>query len=405
MLTDAEYTAVKNRALGRLFAIPGVSIVGIGGREREGRPTGERTIRVFVRGKRPPADLPETEIIPSAFEGVRTDVVDLAPGPLAAAPDGAPPGRPDTREWRELIAGSLLSPCVTAGRPGTVGCFLEGAGGAVYLLGHRQALGSALPAVPPGAAGESRYSTEPRSCLAAPAPPLPGEFAAFADAPGFPDPPASPGASSFSGFSGFSDTSAYGPLSADQAEVGLARLPAGVRWYPDILDIGPVTATHTITQEEADTHECEVRKRGAATRLTSGTVQAVEASQRKRGRFHHHLIVVRPTGAGRDGRPDRPFCADGDAGALVVDASNRAVGLLLAGFGASPEDPSAFLWGRVTPIRRVLDRLRAVQGQPLRVATANRARQLRIVPGRSGAPSGPLVPMGDGASRSAATPP
>ncbi|WP_328923989.1 hypothetical protein OG429_04635 [Streptomyces sp. NBC_00190] len=55
MRSDAEYVAIKDRALGRLFAIPGVVVVGIGGRERGGRATGERTIRVFVAHKRAPA--------------------------------------------------------------------------------------------------------------------------------------------------------------------------------------------------------------------------------------------------------------------------------------------------------------------------------------------------------------
>ena len=39
-MTDAEYFAIKDRASPRLLALPHVNAVGLGGREKNGQPTG-----------------------------------------------------------------------------------------------------------------------------------------------------------------------------------------------------------------------------------------------------------------------------------------------------------------------------------------------------------------------------
>ena len=48
-MTDERLIAVKMRAAAEFRKIPGVTGVGLGGRERDGRPTGELVIKVFVR--------------------------------------------------------------------------------------------------------------------------------------------------------------------------------------------------------------------------------------------------------------------------------------------------------------------------------------------------------------------
>ena len=70
----AELDAIKDRAADRLLAVPGVTGVGIGGRERGGRPTGELVIKVFVADKRPADEVPPGELVPPAFEGVACGV-------------------------------------------------------------------------------------------------------------------------------------------------------------------------------------------------------------------------------------------------------------------------------------------------------------------------------------------
>jgi hypothetical protein len=74
-----------------------------------------------------------------------------------------------------------------------------------------------------------------------------------------------------------------------------------------------------------------VTKTGAATGTTTGLVVSVEASESVRiaGRSHDtaRQILVRPL----DGAA--PFSAEGDSGALLVNASGKAVGLLWGATG------------------------------------------------------------------------
>ena len=88
-MRDEEYFAIKDRAAAALRRIPHVTGVGIGGRERNGRPTGEIVIKVFVERKKPAADVPAEEMIPASFEGVSTDVVEMGPVSPANCTGGA----------------------------------------------------------------------------------------------------------------------------------------------------------------------------------------------------------------------------------------------------------------------------------------------------------------------------
>lgn len=362
MRSDAEYTAVKDRALDRLFGLPGVVAVGVGGRERAGRATGERTIRVFVARKRPPGDLPEEQRIPAEFERVGTDVVDLGdppPGPppgecALRGPTGSQPGTPsrlDMRKWNQLIGGAMVASAVDPKAPGTIGGFLEDTGdpGKVYLLSNQHVLGESLDR-----SAKADKNTRVHH-------PLRQEFALdrlFA-------------------------SNAVGNYETGErnttVDVAAARLDSGVKWYADILEIGPVTGTYTLRQEEADTHCFEVRKRGVATGYTGGTVQAVNASYDVDGIRYSNLVIVKPNPNG--GQPvgvGNYFSDHGDSGALVVDGFNRAVGMVLAGFG--PDEPRAMRgWGKVLPIDVLLHYFVHTKRMPVRLATAPRARIPRVV--------------------------
>ncbi|MGP3690082.1 hypothetical protein ACTVZO_36210 [Streptomyces sp. IBSNAI002] len=364
MRREAEYTAVKDRALDRLFGLPGVVAVGVGGRERAGRATGERTIRVFVTRKRSPGELPQDRLVPAEFEGVGTDVVDLGarapdppPGPCGRrGPTGSPPGsqsRLDERKWSRLIGGAMVSSAVDPKAPGTIGGFLEHTGdpGKVYLLSNQHVLGEAPPLDHPVRADTGTRVYHPLRQD------FPLERLFSSNVVGNYE-------------TGDRDTT---------VDVAVARLDPGVKWYADILDIGPVTGTYTLKPEEVDTHCFEVRKRGVATGYTGGTVQAVNAAYDVDGIRYSNLMIVKPhPNPGLPTTVVNHFSDHGDSGALVVDRFNRAVGLVLAGFG--PDEPAEMRgWGKVLPIDVVLHYFVHTKQMPVRLATATRARIQRVV--------------------------
>src|SRR6476661_2444110 len=126
-MRDDELFAIKDRAAERLLAIPGVTAVGIGGRERSGEPTGELVIKVFVAGKRPADEVAADHLIPAEIEGVPTDVVEMGPLQINAAPTGKPAAAAaefDLQRRRPLVGGSAVVNEFNDSLTGTLGCFL-----------------------------------------------------------------------------------------------------------------------------------------------------------------------------------------------------------------------------------------------------------------------------------------
>jgi hypothetical protein len=80
---------VKREVTERLLALPGVNLVGIGGKETDGRPTGELVVQVWVDEKLPLSALPPEQRIPEEIDGVRTDVYVGGRSVPLAAPGGA----------------------------------------------------------------------------------------------------------------------------------------------------------------------------------------------------------------------------------------------------------------------------------------------------------------------------
>src|SRR3954469_20342711 len=126
-MRDEELFAIKDRAAERLLAVPGVTAVGVGGRERAGQPTGELVIKVFVTGKRPAGEVPADQLIPAEIEGVPTDVVEMGPLQITAAPTGQPTAGAteyDLQRRRPLVGGSAVVNEFNDSLTGTLGCFL-----------------------------------------------------------------------------------------------------------------------------------------------------------------------------------------------------------------------------------------------------------------------------------------
>ena len=73
---DRERLAqLHSRAEAKLGRIPGVMGVGFGLKEVGGLTTEERAFRVYVREKKPLADVPADEVLPREFEGIPVDVL------------------------------------------------------------------------------------------------------------------------------------------------------------------------------------------------------------------------------------------------------------------------------------------------------------------------------------------
>jgi hypothetical protein len=76
---DARLLDVRTRHEAELMRYPNVVGVADGIRMRDGKPTGEGTIVVYVERKVPRKDLSERELLPTEIEGIPVDVVETGP--------------------------------------------------------------------------------------------------------------------------------------------------------------------------------------------------------------------------------------------------------------------------------------------------------------------------------------
>ena len=133
MTTDDELVEIKERAAAQLMAVPSVTAVGIGGRERGGEPTGELVLKVYLAHKLPADQVDPAELVPAEFEGVPTDVSELLPSGRSSTdtPVTAPPGKPevpvdkaDTDRHRPVVGGGALAADIGVSGFGTLGCMM-----------------------------------------------------------------------------------------------------------------------------------------------------------------------------------------------------------------------------------------------------------------------------------------
>src|SRR5581483_5374391 len=311
---DEDYRAIKDRAASQLFKIPGVNIVGIGGREKNGQPTGERVIKVFVTRKRPVGDVPPEEVIPRSFEGVMTDVVEGGQPRRSSDVGGAPPSRtlfPDIARYDPLRGGISLA---TEGQNGlgTLGCFLwdRNDSTAIYALTNHHVI-----------ANDGKLSRSRRVLH-----------------PGLTDPSKAPTPDVV-------DETAFGIVRAGATEAirdaAIVRLNPSTHWVPYVEGIGFITGTHRLTQADADPQTYEVRKRGSTTKLTGGVVTAVDATV---PHFFNDddveipvngAVIIKPKLTAPPDTPGQPgiFADRGDSGSIVVNDNNEVVALLFGSDG------------------------------------------------------------------------
>jgi hypothetical protein len=354
---------IKSRAAAEFMTRPAVTAVGLGGRERNGRPTGEVVIKVFVLRKRPLAELAADEVLPSEFEGVGVDVSQLAHSRLETDPDGddlddepekavgsprVPRGQGDDDKYRPLVGGIQVQTAHRNASTGTLGAIL------VHRTDPEQVFAlTNFHIVDSGAEDAEADVTRVGQ---------PTNFASSTKC----------------------CSHLFGTFQAgDRDEVrdaAVVQLDPGTQWMAEIVDVGVVTGTHTITVEEAATLTYSVRKRGAKTRLTGGVVEAINADHRTGdGIQRHNVIIVRPNFNPAVPDDEITFFSDhGDSGSVLLNDDNEVVGLHFA--GAEDEDLGVHN-GLSLPIDVILGLFETEDELPLAVATADDVGIVHTVPG------------------------
>lgn len=360
---DAELLEIKERAAAVFMAMPGVTGVGIGGRLREGRPTGEVVIKVFVERKRPVAELPAGQLLPQRFEGIGIDVSELPPSRLEAAPPAVarPPGsaivpvnETDETKYRPLVGGARIQVDLTGSGLGTLGCFLRHTTDAnrVFALTNFHVVSVRTP--------------DSLRVLRAPT--------ANSTRVGQPTSEASSTKCCSDQFGTF----VAGSEDATR-DAALVQLDPGAQWLAEVTGIGRLTGTHDITVAEAATQTYPVRKRGARTLLTGGMVEAINTTHTRDGITRNNVTVVRPNPNPAITPPGHTFFSDhGDSGSVVVNDNREVVALHYAG----ADDPVRKIHkGLELPITPILGLFGSVDSTPVTIATAPTDGAVQTVPG------------------------
>jgi hypothetical protein len=339
MPSESENLEIKNRAAERLLGQPGVVAVGLGSKEVGDEPTGELAIKVFVKVKRAPRDVPPEELIPPEIDGIPTDVIESGEIHLDADPSGAVIEDEDTDDtrYRPLTGGGRIAR-EDSSQIGTMGCLLVDPGDLtkVYGLTNFHVMNASdVPALAVGTSkvGQPTGSGSVTDCCSD----LFGKFAG-------------------------------GAKDADRDEA-LVRLDPGTQWLAEILEIGVVSGKHAVTQAEATPQTYKVRKRGARTRLTGGVVRALNATTHQAD----NVVVVKPNPNPNAGTKTVFFGYPGDSGSAVVNQASEVVSLHYA------HDDSGNGYGYA--IQHVLSRFGTVEHVTVDVAVGVVAGTVNTVPG------------------------
>jgi hypothetical protein len=346
---DTEYSVLQDarevvhQAVDRLFGLKHVVACGLGFKVSQGQQTDELSLVVSVTHKMPPTELDRRDLIPRAFGGLVTDVVET--GAFRAM---RPPRVPLSPRPRVIASADTEDPRVRR-RPAQPGCsighrditagtfgLLVQRDGAAYILSNNHVLANSNaahigdPIYQPGAADGGRHDDK----LAALIEFEPLDFGE-----------AQAECSTAKTLAHLLNLLAQLTGSSHRLEpvmmtTGLnvmdaaLALPDQPDWViPDILRIGIPTGIAEPALGQI------VQKMGRTTELTKGIVTQID-------------VTVDVDYAGRKARfTDQvfagPISSPGDSGSSILDTAGRVVGLLFAG----SEQVTIF-----TPIRRILDR-------------------------------------------------
>lgn len=286
----------KNKEL--LLALPQVIGFGLGFKEVGGIKTGQEAIMIFVTRKIPSGQLKKHQIVPKRINGVVTDVIEV----------GEMKAQSSTSKMRPAAPGASIGHyLITAGTFGAV--VYDKTNGQALILSNNHILanssnGRVLRAkigdsiLQPGAIDGGRSSKEIIARLK--------RYVALKEYPS----------------NNTVDCALAQPLSPDLI-------------VPDVIGIGKILG---VVSPQLG---MEVKKSGRTTGLTTGQIRAINATLNVsygRGRtlrFNNQILTTN-------------MSAGGDSGSLVVEKTNKAVGLLFAG-----SDQGTLL----NPIQKVIDLL------------------------------------------------
>ena len=172
----------------------------------------------------------------------------------------------------------------------------------------------------------------------------------------------------------------------------LVKLKDDQRWLAEIMQIGLIDGTASVTAADVDTGLYLVRKRGIATRLTGGVVTAVGGV---RGTIpagvRPEAMIIRPNP--NPSKPTEGICFSHflDRGALVVNWFNKVVGLLYDEIEIV-ESGRKVVHGVATPIHIVLDQLKNSAGVDVQMAKAEKPDQVQTAIARQAMPPEAAMP-------------
>jgi hypothetical protein len=369
--------SVKREVTERLLALPGVNLVGIGGKKTGGRPTGELVIQVWVDEKLPLSQLPPEQRIPAEIDGVKTDVY-VGGGRIRLLAHGAKDldNTDNARHRKPGIPGGCRIKSEAGDGLGTMGCFLHDPADAniAYGLTCQHVIDAANE--PPPTPGTTEVG-QPTACSSS---------SCCDDIIG-----------TYSGGKKVEVTEPDGRVVTVRDEALVALLP-GTKFVFDILDIGYISGQYNVTGPDAAAR-FPVRKRGHRTRLTGGVVITVEAT----GSEADNAMIIEPNPADVEVAGDVVFfAAEGDSGAALVDdaavGSCRVTGLVYARDGTRaelqaegktppplPPDGIERINAYALPIANVIARFKNPQNENIHVVVpqATAAGQVHTVPGGS----------------------
>ena len=252
----------------RVSHISGIVDVGIGLKHTGGKWTDQISFQIFVRQKAPLSTLSPDQIIPTEFQGIPVDVIEVtSSGPTA-----------DSSEHRPLVGGIQI---VTSkgGGAGTLGCLARRTTPQAepVLLSNHHVL-STGGAVAGDEVGQPTY-TDSCCCTC-------GDVAVIL----------------------------AGGQQGGLVDCAIAQLKSGIGWDARIRIIGAVAGTNAAVVGEP------VRKVGRSSDLTSGTVSSITFPTTSGSIAFNNQILVAPTSGN--------FQIGGDSGAALVNAANEVIGLM-----------------------------------------------------------------------------
>lgn len=318
--------------------------VGIGQKVIGDEHTGEPAIKVFVRRKRPLAEVPPEEVIPPSIDGVLTDVeVGGDPIPLAPVDD---PGvldidthSLDDTTYRPVVGGAQIT---------TVGSNGHGTGGCLVWNPADHDAGYVLTNMHVVHAPDITSVTKGVTKVGQPA----GDD------------------SSSKCCNDVIGTFAGGGIGGERDEA-LVKLNPAMKWKAQITGIGLIAGRHTLVQADVTVagSPYKVAKRGQRSKVTGGTITALSATSTEAD----NLIIIKPNPNPAAGAKTVFFAIEGDSGSALVNAAREVVGLIWARDDAGN--------GYAYHIDHVLKRLKDTDGVTVEVATTTDPDEVHTVPG------------------------